>query len=668
MMPRQQLEELKDRVSLKIYQRYATLKLEDKTYVGRCPLHHEDTGSFKVDRRGQKGEVWPFFCHGGCKRGGDIVRLLQLKENITVPQAIAKLVEEDGGAVPNQDYREKAKQVDSAFKPVTPKEEKKTIPLEKYLKSVEALLNCPDALRFLHEQRGITAATAERLTLGFVQTHPYAVKNEENRSKGWICFPRVYGDQVRAIKFRSIASKDFSQVKGMDSKTWFNHDTINPFEPILVTEGEPDTCVLEQAGFAAVSVPSAGAKLTPEMKDALKYARAIYLAGDNDGGVGNEYMKQLHKELGENTYVLKWPDGIKDANDYFLKTCGRDTDKFKLAVERLMESARSTPIEGFKNVVEQLRNSEVISSPEKDPDRLHFPWERVDDMAYIPKGNVVIVYASYTATGKTIFITQTAVHEARRGEVVVAWSPEVRGPQYLNLLASQILQLPRNGDFTPEDFHKTADILCRTYAEKVFVDGLWQSTEVKRKFHMRDENIDQPTQFYSGYDTLPGNGPDEKFAFIEEVVKRTGATRFIIDTLSRFVEPRAGENQTQAESRTMEQFEKLVRDYGVIFILIGQSNGAAQEIKELRNNEYGVLRGSKEQEQKAAEVYLLHRRAMPQSGELAPDTHVVAKKGRYRGKGQQQTWLKIDSTGGSFNQLARDDTPATTEPEPVGMF
>lgn len=654
-MEKQELRDLKAKLAPKdVYGKYLSLTKDKDTYVGRCPFHSEKTASFKVDKR--DGE-WVFHCFG-CKKGGDVVRFLQLKENLAVPQAIAKLVELTGGELPNQEYRETAQEVDQTFKSLSDiaEEQKKVFEFTDYVPYCTELRSSIEAIRFLDEVRGITKETAERLHLGFKQTHKYKIKNEANRTNGWICFPRVYGDQVRAIKFRSIAEKDFSQVDGMNSKTFFNHDTINPFEPIFVTEGEFDTCIIEQAGFSAVSVPSAGAKLTPEMKDALKLAPAIYLAGDNDGGVGSEYMAHLAKELGDKTYIIKWP-GVKDANEYFLKVCDRNVDTFKLSVERLMESAKSTPIEGFTSVIELLLQNPNTDA-ENNPDRLHFRWKSIDDMNYNPKGSVVIIYSTYTGTGKSVLVThQIATHEALRGEAVCVLTPEIRGEQYLALLASQTLGrtreggLPRNGLITQQDYIQTAKKLRKTYSK--FNDGF----PLPSHYHMREENYDVPIQYYVGY-SLPVDGAKEVIAFLEEVIKRTGCTRFLIDTLHKIVHAKGGESQTDAEGRVAKELENLGIKYGTIFILIGQSNKEGDSIQMSNRDEHGVLRGSRELQDAAASIYLLHRKRIPvREGENPDDTMdlkagLFLQKERFKGKGKPQTTLVLNKNESIFYEAA----------------
>jgi hypothetical protein len=360
--------------ALSIYKKFTNLKLEGGTYVGRCPLHSEESGSFKVDERGQNGQPWPFHCFG-CKKGGDVFTFLKARLNLPNDEDFPKVLAEAEKLLGNH-APDAADLCPPGTARTKPKKVKKVVPIEEYQASVERLLNNTDALRFLSEQRGITRDTAERLKLGFVQEHRYRIKNEENRAKGWICFPRVYGDKVLAIKFRSIVEKDFSQVYGMNQNTFFNHDAINPFQPIFMTEGEFDSCILEQAGFCAVSPQSAGVEITPEMGDALKQATAIYLAGDNDSTVGTKYMQELSERFvselaGQEkpVYVIKWP-GAKDANEFFLRVCGGEVETFKVEIRKLMENAIPVGDKLRVEVVDEQETPTKLEYPEMGDDLL----------------------------------------------------------------------------------------------------------------------------------------------------------------------------------------------------------------------------------------------------------------------------------------------------------
>ncbi len=299
---------LKGKVSLVGFAQSKT-RLEKKgdRWWGCCPLHNERTPSFEI--RVKEGlEV--FHCHG-CKAGGDVLTLIEKSENLPTPKAIDRLKELAGISGPNKEYIEQAEKVEQAYSNVVPAAKHKIIPFASWKSLEAALQNSQPVLKWLLDSRGLSPQTAQNLHLGY-------------DSLGHVLFPRVYGDKILAIKYRAIKDKSFYYAKDMEAKSLFNVDTINHLEPVFVTEGEFDAAILEQCGYRAVSLPSAGVQLLPNMKKALKEADCIYLAGDNDGGVGNQYMKQLARELGENTFVLTWPTD-KDANGFYLKACKGDS-------------------------------------------------------------------------------------------------------------------------------------------------------------------------------------------------------------------------------------------------------------------------------------------------------------------------------------------------------
>ena len=261
-----------------------------------------------------------------------------------------------------------------------------------------------------------------------------------------------------------------------------------------------------------------------------------------------------------------------------------------------------------------------------NPTRLHFPWPAIDAMNFNPRGSVVVIYSTYSGTGKTVFTTQVATHEAKRGEVVVVYSPELRDENYLALLASQWVGAEREGGLdrgskvTQEDYKRTAELLEWTYPAK---EG---GPEERRQI-----------QFYVGH-SLPCTATDEIVDFIEHTIKVTGATRFVIDTLHRIISAGPKENLVELEGRVIKRLETIANKYGTIFILIGQSNKEAEGIKEKNRNEYGVLRGSRELVDVPYGIYLLHRAKMPKEGPgsvnvLTPETELVLMKDRGKGPG-----------------------------------
>ena len=208
--------------------------------------------------------------------------------------------------------------------------------------------------------------------------------------------------------------------------------------------------------------------------------------------------------------MLLWP-GAKDANDYFLKVCGGDVAKFHDEVERLMEVARATPIEGFTRLDQQFDEGEDIDLGQ-DIGRLHFPWKPVDDMHYTPTGAVVVFYSTYTGTGKTVFTTQVALHEAMRGETVVVYSPEIRDQQYLSLAPPRCWVRIVSADWTGLG-KSLARINKKQKANSLLMPSKKDAAQRFRVFsdhHRRD--AEEHLNYYPGYE-LSVSGVEPKYFF-----------------------------------------------------------------------------------------------------------------------------------------------------------
>lgn len=89
------------------------VKQRGKDYWACCPLHHEKTPSFKMDRSTQ---LWHCF---GCGEGGDIFGFIMKTEELTFPEAVRKLaerahipiVEADGKAPMASSYKNRLKEI-----------------------------------------------------------------------------------------------------------------------------------------------------------------------------------------------------------------------------------------------------------------------------------------------------------------------------------------------------------------------------------------------------------------------------------------------------------------------------------------------------------------------------------------------------------------------------
>jgi KaiC/GvpD/RAD55 family RecA-like ATPase len=606
-------KELKQQVSLRdLVSGIIKLEKRGEEYWGLCPFHTESTPSFAI--KVKNGEE-VYFCQG-CSKGGDVIKFVEEHEHLSTKDAFERVRELAG----NTEWKETAKKVQASFQSVV-EAPKTTYPAAPWVAKENVLLAQPEAVKYLTEVRGISMETAKALHFGYAQSALGHLSEEDAhaRDKGWICFPRILGDKIVAIKMRSIVTKAFVQIANMDPKALFNVETINPLSPVFVTEGEFDTAIMEQAGFCAVSIPNANTKLTPEWKVLLKNAPCVYLAGDNDGKVGSVAMSNLQRELGENAYLLLWPDGSKDANDFFRGPCNRDIAEFQRRVNELIEVSRSTPAKGFTSIIQRLRTA-TGTDGQNDPTRLHFSITGLDKMAYVPlDAGYVVFYSTYSGTGKSVFTTQVMLDEAKRGEIVAVYSPELSGQSYLALVAAQVLErkdLNRSLVITQDDYRATA--------EKLDVPTL----------------NGNPFQYYVAHDELPAEYPLDG---IEAALKIIRPTRFVIDTFPSIVVRHKNESTTDAEGHTAVKLHDLGKKYGCIFILVCQSNKEAEDLKEKRRDSFGILRGSREIWDKAHAIFLLHRKkkenALGQDDLLENATLVKMEKNRTSGPGAQAVFL-----------------------------
>jgi hypothetical protein len=519
---------------LSLYGRYTKLKKDSsKSYVGLCPLvgHTEKTPSFHVydDMR--------FQCFG-CSKNGNIFQFLQDVDNSDFKAAVEKVKAQVG----ESSWESSKRKVEETFKPVAEPKTYKTISLEQYSKLETALENSLAAVAWLRQERGIEIETAKRLHLGFAQNIGQLAgeAGADIADKGWIAFPCVEGDKVASIKYRSIIRKKpggFARQPGM-ATALFNTEDIDVFEPVYVLEGEFDCAVMCQAGFRAVSVPSAGTKLTPSMKDQLMQASTVILAGDTDAA-GTSAFQKLWNELGEKTYLLAWPSGMKDANQTFLEHCGRNIDKFKTLVEELTAKAKSTPMPDIYSIQEVMRTGEDTSLVDRQ-DRLRFPWKSVDEMAILLPGSVLGVMSTSTGQGKTCYSLQFSLFGARKyNETVVNWQCELSPSEIATMVAAQVLHKNRNF-LKKEDLKEAADEL----------DGV---------------------SYYVGNNPTI-NSVMDVLDLMEAAVRRCGATVCVLDNLHFYTT--GIDDEVRVQAAAMKRIKQMAVQYGLKFIVVSQPRKA----------------------------------------------------------------------------------------------
>lgn len=613
----EELDRLKSDPSvLKIYGQYVQgLERAGSLYTGLCPLHSDSHPSLSIypDMR------WTCFSGPGCG-SGNIFQLIERLDGVSFQEAVEKVRREVGEDTWSRDKQ----RVETIFKPVAEKKNYKTIPLSAWAKAETALFESTKARAWLLKERGITYETAKRRHVGYVQNIGQLAgeAGSDIADKGWLALPSVDGDIIRLIKFRSLERKKpggFARQTGMET-VLFNTNSLDPFEPIYLTSGEFDAMVLEQAGFRAVSLASDTHKPTPEQKDQLMSASAVFLAGDTDA-VGSGTMDKLWKELGSRSYKLVWPD-VKDANECFLKTCGGDQAKFVQLMDELTRKAKSQPMPSVFSLQEAMLNGDEGQLSERS-DRLRFSWPSVDQMLVILPGHVFGMGSTNTGMGKTMWTVQASLHNARKyGRVVLNFQAEMDPSEIGDLVAAQMLRVDRNF-LTKEDRVKAANMLA---------------DEGVRYFIGRDPNI---TELKDALDLL------------EAAIRRLSPNIAILDHFHFFG---AGENETKGEKEAMTRIKQMAELYKVIFINIGQPRKPSSASKGKRIH-ISDFKGSGAWGDTANSVIVIHRdlnKAEEDSTAKGPYEDkclVQVLKGRSLGRGASSSFLTCFGEFGSFEEV-----------------
>lgn len=605
---------------LRAYSSRLSLTKEGKEYLASCVFHAEKTPSMKIYLH---DGIWLFKCFG-CNASGNAIQFVQEKDGITFKEAIAKVQEEVG----DSSWEAAKDHVDRVFQPpVAEEKEYRTLALAQ-IAPLERNLASNAAAKTWLDGRGIALETAKRLHLGFKQdlgslAHGLA---PEVIAGGWIAFPCIEGDVIKGIKYRSLAIKTFRKQPNM-ATTLYNLDDIDPLEPVYLCEGEPDCAVLVQAGFRAVSLPSASTNVTAEMRDQLMAADSVILAGDCDGGVGSAIMERLWRDLGDRAYLLKWPAGKKDANQTFLETCSGDVAKFRETVENLTIEAKGSPLPEFTSIQKALLAGTGVAAVDH-PLRLHFPWAGVDSMAILLPGSVLAFTATNTGSGKTNWANQLAIYNCRKhNEVVLNYQVELSATEVANITAAHVVRKERNL-ITTEDNQNAARLL-------------------------------KDVRYYVGCDPTLNSAP-AVLDLLENAIKRLGATIVILDHIHALCR---GDNELRDQAEASRRIKTIAQRYGVKFIVVMQPRKADSKNKG-KSIHITDIKGSGALVDDSDALFALHRCVVqnpdpnnPPMDNYEPETEVHCLKARSKGPGSAFTKLYFDGALATFTDMTHAEPP-----------
>jgi DNA primase len=381
------LDELRNRISLPgLIGRRVKLVRRGREFAGLCPFHHEKTPSFYVV------EDKSFFHCFGCGAHGDVVGFVMRADNLDFIEAVEKLAEEAGLAVPQASPQERERA-----------QRQKTLleAMEAAAAFYEGKLWAPvgsRACEYLHE-RGLDPDTIRRFRLGWAPEDRQGLRralgvdfpdtmlieaglirrSEEGDTfdyfRNRVIFP--IGDRVgRVIAFggRVLGDAQPKYLNSPDSplfekgrvlygwsaaRAGVTRDPEAGGTGVIVTEGYMDVIALHRAGFTAAVAPLGTALTEFQLHELWRLAPEPTLCFDGDTAGQQAAIRALRRALpllrpGQSLRFAVLPQG--EDPDSIIRASGRSGFYHVLAAARPL--------------VDMLWESEVRGATRDTPERL----------------------------------------------------------------------------------------------------------------------------------------------------------------------------------------------------------------------------------------------------------------------------------------------------------
>lgn len=334
--------------------RYTQLARMGKQWKGLCPLHQEDTPSFVVYP--EQGRWW---CYGACQTGGDVFKLVMLKEGLDFKAALALL--ENGttanatrgssSSSPRDNTLSKPPQqitADARSSPVPNLiHEADRLSEEHYtyltlakdvyraaLASEHALLRSLDqrridgeavrrfqigyadgeSLRRYFQFRGWKWIPSLAEELGLVRKDEHGGEREYFRQR--LVIPDLEGERALYLVGRSTRPEQKVKYVGLSSvpKPLFGLAQLNTRQRVFVCEGPFDWLTLRLWDLPAVCL--LGSYLKKDLRSALEAFERVYIITDFDAP-GQIAARVIACELGARAAVVTGDPSLrgKDANE-----------------------------------------------------------------------------------------------------------------------------------------------------------------------------------------------------------------------------------------------------------------------------------------------------------------------------------------------------------------
>jgi DNA primase len=181
--------------------------------------------------------------------------------------------------------------------------------MEKLEKMITDLKESEIAQQYLLVERGLTDETIKHFKLGY------------DKERNAIAIPVFKKGELINIKYRFIEPNKVKYTQEKNAEVWlFNDEGIQQGlekKAILIVEGEFDLMATWQSGFKSVVSVASGKDSYGVWLELLDPIPMVFIAYDNDKAGQGASIKFAERIGTEKCFEIQYPEGVKDANEFF---------------------------------------------------------------------------------------------------------------------------------------------------------------------------------------------------------------------------------------------------------------------------------------------------------------------------------------------------------------